>query len=201
MVTTFAEDEAAGLIRKAGFASDETPSPFTIAVRVLGPGALVATPGLGRPARFMPNLRQIHLLPKVGASRARFLVAHELGEMLLTDLGYTGDDREAICDAIAAALICPRAPFRAAIREHGREFTVLAQEFRTTQSVALLRYGECAGTPVALVTERHILVRGEPWGWPSAGEIRRLAVAQLVPTQLERRPITDARRRVALLAA
>jgi hypothetical protein len=196
-----AEDEARGLIERAGFSSDATPTPFTLATRLLGEHGLVFASGMAQGARYVPEERRIRVRPRLGAVRARFLVAHELGEMRLDELGYTGDDREQLADAIAAGLLCPRAPFRAAVREHGRELPVLAREFMTSESIALLRYGEATGTPVVLVTPQHVHVRGDDFGWPSARELRRIAVAEEVPPEIERREISDARRRVGLLAA
>jgi hypothetical protein len=202
MYTTYAETEARSLFARAGFSLSDAPGPLVLARALLGADSVHTHTGLSKAGHYLPKQRQIWMRAGLHPRRAVFVLAHELGEMALTDANYQDDDREAMCDAIASAIICPRDAFRAALRIVGRdELPQLADAFVTTQSVVGLRVSEVTGTPGVLVTPTHVHARGEPFGWPDELALRRLASARVVPIELVRTRLTDAPRRALLLAA
>lgn len=109
------------------------------------------------------------LLPE----RARWLVGHELAELHYRRIGYVGEDREARCDALGAALVAPRRAMRRAIREHAHRVHSLARELQVTQSLALLRLGEVDQRPVLLDRPGGVIVRGRDFVWPSGPGLAR----------------------------
>lgn len=100
-------------------------------------------------------------------ARARFLVCHELAEIHYYDhLKYVGEDIEARCDALGAALVAPRRLARAAIREHGHRVHRLAHSLGVPQALALLRVGELDRRPVLLLRPQGNIARGALFEWP-----------------------------------
>lgn len=130
--------------------------------------------------------------------RARWLAAHELAHWWFDRMRYIGEDIETRCDALGAALIVPMPAWRHVRQAVGCKIRDLAEALATTQSIALLRHGECDGVPVALIEARHVLVRGDAWGWPSESEIRRVAKTGVPGVKVVR--ITDEARRSGLIA-
>lgn len=135
----------------------------------------------------------------IAAPRARWLIAHELGHWWHDRIGYRGEDIEARCDALGAALIAPRPAWQHVRRAVGCGIKDLAGALATTQSLVLLRRGECEGEPVALVQPRRVLVRGADWGWPDPDTMRR--VAKVGAPGVRRVRITDEWKRSGLMAA
>jgi hypothetical protein len=196
MGTPYAEGEARELLRRAGFDTHDMPGILELARALLGASAVLSHTGLRAPAKYLPKQRQLWVRAGVNPRRARYLIAHELAEFWLLETGYSGDDFEAMCDAIASAIVCPRDAFRAGLRSFGLDLPQLAETFETSQSVVVLRFGEVTLTPVALATERHVHIRGEEFAW---GDVRRLV--RTGAPGLERRRMTDTLTRVALIAA
>jgi hypothetical protein len=196
---TLAEAESRALYERAGFTLNDTPGMFMLVRCILGAAAIVTHTGLTTPGRFLPKQRQIWLREGLSAVQAEFVLAHELAEFALHELGYQEPDKDQQCDAIAARLVCPRTAFQRAIRAVGDDLPQLANGFLTTQSVAALRLGETTGRPVVLITERHVHARGDAFEWGTVTQIRR--AARVGVPGLERRDLTDAPRRVVLLAA
>lgn len=156
--------------------------------------------GMARPAMFIEAISRIVVQPGATGAALNWFLAHELAERHLARAGCDSEYVEQLADAIGAALIMPAPAFRLALAHVGRNLPALAEMFRATQSVVAIRLGSVTGTPVALVTPRRIHVSGDAWAWPCEADLRRFARGRL-PADLERRVITDARRRVVLTAA
>lgn len=139
----------------------------------------------------------IYVRKGIAARRARWLVAHELAHYWLKKIGCVDREVEQRCDALGAALVAPRPAFRAVRRMLGGDSKELADAFATTQSLIMLRRGECEGIPVAVVGAR-VIVRGDDFGWPGEAELRRIARAGR--PEVVRVVLAD-EGRVALLAA
>ncbi len=118
---------------------------------------------------------EVQIREGTAPERGLWLLGHELGELFYRRTAYRGEDIEARCDAFGACLVAPRVPFLKAIRKCGRHaIHDLAWEFRTTQSLALLRVGETTGRPVALLRWPDPIVRGGPFNWASTSRLVRL---------------------------
>lgn len=191
------ETVAAELYRSAGIEPAELPGVTALAVRLLGPGAIQERTALQRRAKLVRAARQIWIQPQLTPEQRTFSIAHELAEWHLDHVSGSIPDREVLCDAIAAALVVPRDALLHAIRNVGRDLERLARHFVTTQSTVALRIGEVTGQPVALVTPQRIVVRGDPWPWPEAQQLRDIARGDEHPA-LRRTRLTDERRRVTL---
>lgn len=107
-----------------------------------------------------------------GLSRRRVnhAVAHELAEWYLQLCGYNDDDHEELARRIAASLCVPEPAFRAAHRHLGENVTALSRYFIVSESLMALRIAECLGPATALLTGKRIVIRGQPWNWPSTEE-------------------------------
>jgi len=177
-------------------------STLRIARLELGPDAIVRAPlTISGPAAtfWHKGLRRIAVKRGLAPPYLRFVVGHELGHHLLEREGYVGDDIEAACDYLGAALMAPRAAVIAIYREHGLDFGAAASVAGSTQTWAALRLGEVLSMPLAAVSPQLVRVRGpEAWVWPEERTIR--AWARRPGPGLRRVPITDGRGRLALLA-
>ena len=158
---------------------------------------LVATPAALQ--RFAGKTT-IVVRPTVAPEYLNFFVGHELGHVLLERAGYVGEDLEACCDYLGAALMLPRAAVRAAYQAEGlRAPRVLADSLMCTQTAAALRLGEVVGVPLAAVSPALVRVRGpDAFVWPDEATIRSWA-ARARPG-LTKVKLTDQRGRVALVA-
>lgn len=194
------EGAADGLYIEAGLSPPTAPS--VLARALLGPDALHVVhagclPGDGALARVRDEWR-IYVRCRLPVPRLRAAVCHELAEWHLARVGYREPDTEAVADAIAAAILTPRALFAREAR--GRTWHQLARLFAVTESCVALREGEVRGTPLALITPARVRVRGSEFAWPDEASLRRLASGRL-PAMLQRRRLRDESRRVALVAA
>lgn len=109
--------------------------------------------------------------------RASWLIGHELAEWWYRRSGLSHEEKEARCDALGAALVCPRPAFLGAVKRFGHSPKRLGLAFRVTRSCALLRLGEATGRPTALLGRR-VVVRGEPFEWPTTkAELKRAVFA------------------------
>jgi hypothetical protein len=134
-------------------------------------------------------------------ARAIFIWLHEGAHIHFDAAGLRCDpvELEERCNALAAALLAPREAFRAATRARGHRVYELAREFRTTQSLALLRLGEVTGRPVVLLRPPTPIVRGDEFAWPDEAGLRRAVKAP--PPNVHPLRIVDEPRRWGLMAA
>ncbi|MFA4900946.1 MAG: ImmA/IrrE family metallo-endopeptidase [Brevundimonas sp.] len=131
-------------------------------------------------------------------SRLRFAVLHEVAHIIYWGCGMVHDDLEARCNRLGAALAVPRLAFlRAAHRSH--DVAHLAEAFGATQSLVLLRWGECEGKPIALIEPSAVHTRGRKYPWPDEHGLRLLAHDCRWPGA--RVHLTDAPMRIGLLAS
>lgn len=193
------EAEAEGILRGAGFDPWDPPTIEQLAHAVCD--RVVAHHGLSSPARWVGATRELWVNPRLGPRRRAFAVAHELAERHLAEQGYEGEDIERRANALGAALLVPAPALRTALRVVGRRLPDLADAFDVSQSIVALRLGEVTGTPLALVLERRVAIRGEPFEWPAPARLVAIAGGQeSVPDGVEVERITDARRRAAFVA-
>ncbi len=109
------------------------------------------------------------------------------------------DATESKCDALAAALLAPRAPVLAAVARHGFRLPRLARCFGTTESCIALRVGEVTGQPLALITPTAIRLRGGEYSWPNEPRMRELVLSAR-PIGLRRCRLSDDNERAVLRA-
>jgi hypothetical protein len=193
-----ADAEAAALLRSQGFDPASPPPPYFLACGLLGSAHVVRVPGLRVRARWTGH--DLHVRDGLPRTAESYLIAHELAEYVLGRRLLQDELIEQRCDELAAALLAPAAAVRRALAVCGRSLPLLAEGLGTTQSIALLRLGEVTGTPLALVTPAKVHVRGSEYGWPGEAQLRVIAGHGTPVAGLERSVLTDAPRRVALLA-
>ena len=162
------EGDAHAIFRLARFDPDDGATPQQLCVRLLGSPPEMA-PLLGHEATLARVTGQWRIFVRAGtaAPRARWLVCHELAEWWYQRIGYCERDIEARCDVLGAALVAPRRVFLRLRRRHGDDVRPLARALRTTESLALLRCGECTGEPTAVVRSAGAIVRGDAVVWPA----------------------------------
>lgn len=187
------------LYQLARFADDEVAAPVRIATRLLGPGSIVRVPHLRELGHIARVSGEYVIAVRRGLARAReqHTIGHELAHWLFERDGYDGADLEDACDFVGAGLMTRRRPFTRRAREVSLDFRQLAHDFDTSETMVALRVGETLDVPVAVIAPLSVRVRGPEWGWPPPDQIRRLARAP-VPG-VRRAPLTDDRRRVALV--
>ena len=172
------EGEADRLYRVAGLDSGTAAPIIWLATELLGAGAVVPVHMLREPGGAclvrVNGQARIYFRSRLPPMRRDFAIGHELAHWCLRD-AEEGLELERACDALAAALIAPRAAFLKVVARHGARFTRLAKAFATTESLAALRFGETTLEPLALVTPQSVRVRGAVYLWPSEAAIRGLA--------------------------
>lgn len=195
------EGSAESLYRLAGMDPQEPASPARIARAILGPRAIEVAPmriTTGAVVRVHGETR-IALKRGLDTRTARFVVAHELGHVILEREGYFGEDIETACDYIAGALLMPRRHFFGAFRWAGGDASVLAEDYGVTESAAWLRRGETIGDPLALVRPGLVRTRGVGVQWPDEQTIVGWARSR-PPRGLAKAKVRDDPRRVVLFA-
>lgn len=199
------EREALWLLERAGYTARDAPGAYAIAVGLLGPDCLVkvSSKALFRGSQGELAEASGHYTIRVSASasptRKALVTMHEIGHWHLRQIGYRGADVEELCDAIAAALIVPRTALEESLSIHGERWRCLADDFGTSETIVVLRYGEVMHRPVAVFDSRVVYIRGPRYSWPASPEgLRRLA--KTTP-QIKARRLGDNRRRTALIAA
>jgi hypothetical protein len=197
------EGTAEALYRSAGEDVEEPGRVLPLAKRLLGATAVKhvdarALPGDASLARVGSEVR-VYVRKGLSRERLEFALAHELAHWAL-EVGSGSAEEEAICDAVAAALVVPRAAFRRALVGVGDRYHELAGWFGTTESCVALRFGEVTRTPTALVAPLSVRVRGDAFVWPGERELRNLAKAKRSPG-LRKATLRDDRRRVAMRVA
>lgn len=142
----------------------------------------------------------IRLQESLSDRAARFLCAHELIEWRLRQrrLPYVESDRERVVNSIAACAVMPTPALREAHVRIGPEPALLADRFRTSQTVATLRLGEALGYSVAIVAP-HFLRRRGPAALPHDAALVRLVRAGKAPKGVRVLRLTDARWRWAVI--
>lgn len=195
------EGDAIALYRLAGLEPDEPVAISRLVRALLGTPIQVASFVRGQ-AHLSWYLDQwwIYVHAGIALPRLRFDIGHELAHWWYRRCCYSGEDIELRCDALGAAIVAPM-PLYSAIRKRTSRIVQIAHAIGVTQSLALLREGEVLGTPVALVQDRRVLVRGEEWGWPAELELRRLASVRSAVPGLRKVVIRDEARRVGLRSA
>lgn len=194
------ECEAAVLRHAAGYDEDDAPGALAIAKRL---GVLVrrVESGLlrGHDGCLLRVNRAWQVFVRRGLTpeRLHWVVAHELGELRLKEIDYRGDDIELCAHGVAAALMMPRRSYRAAAAEYGEDLAALAGDYLTTQTAAARRLAEVGIVEMAaVVTPTCVYVHApDDFVLPDL----RKAAREGYPG-LRRCEVTDARRRVALIA-
>lgn len=179
------EGEAMGLYREAKEDPDEPPGAVAIARKILGRDAIRTAwvEGLvdGASLRRENGRWLIYVSRRLTFAELNFAVAHELGELALSRVGYREDNREHIANAIAGALILPRPAFQRAYTASGFCLADIAAEFIAPEGAVALRVGEVQGEPVALLTSSRIHRRDPHNDLPNDTDLRRLARQTLDP--------------------
>jgi hypothetical protein len=197
------EGEADLLYRRAGLDPATPAPPLWLAEQLLGSGSVVGVHSLRQPGGAClvrlhghPRIYFRNLLPP---ERRGFVIGHELAHWCLGDRVGDEAETERACDALAAALIAPRAAFLRALRRHGARFPRLAKAFATSESLVALRFGETTFAPLALVAPRSVRVRGAAYSWPSAEkDIRSMVASSGAMPGLRKAQLRDDPRRCAL---
>jgi hypothetical protein len=201
LTTSEVEGLAVALYERLGFDPAQPVDTFRLARKLLGPDAIErGTSIAGVPAKlFVVNgERRIAVSRKLSTSYARFYAGHELGHVVLDEIGYREDDLEAACDMFGAAVMAPIPAVAALLRAFGRDHEAIAQEVGSTQTWAALRVAECLGIPRAIITPARVYARGpEAFVWGPEDALRRLARGALRPG-LVRVRLTDDPKRVVL---
>lgn len=163
------EGDADALRRVAGVDGDEVPHLGAMCAALTGSPPIIAEQ---RARSLIDERDRVVLRRGLPVAIARYLVGHELAELHYRRLRYEGEDIEARCDALGAALVAPWRVARAAIREHGHHVCAVASALRVPQALALLRIGEVTGRPVLLL-RRPPIARGAAYVWPAPGQAPR----------------------------
>lgn len=171
------EGVAESIYRAAGLKAGTRVRPERLASAILGAGTVrvVGDDVLPRHHAAVARIRdewRIYLRRGLAPSVRNFSIAHELAEWVLVQRGAEGTEVEQDADGVAAALLAPRCFAERACRASGRNWEQLALAFNTSQSFAVLRYGEVTGYPLALVTRSSVRERGAPAPWPTNAELR-----------------------------
>lgn len=177
---------------------DAPPSIATLVRRLLGVSPRLVSMKTEASLAMVEGQPRIFVRRGTRPTRARWLAGHELAEWWYARVGYRGEDIEERCDALGAALVIPRPAFVRAWRTYGDDPAEIATALDTTQSLALLRLGECIGTPVVLLRPGGPIVRGSEFVWPCEAELRR--AAKIGRPGLRKVQMTDEPPRVGLFA-
>jgi hypothetical protein len=131
-----------------------------------------------------------------------FLIGHELAHWALRREGVSFElevDEERACDYLGACLVAPRSAFRATMRALGEDVRELAERFGSTETLAVLRWGETTGRDLAVVRPGLVRVRGQlSFVWPDEQTIRSWTSGR-VPKGLARTRLDGDRRRHVLV--
>lgn len=196
------ECEAEWMLRPLG----DVPSARRLAEHHLGPKSVMRVPRRilkEAPAATWPMLGRPTIFIREGLSdvEVRWNICHELAEWRLEAIGYTEPDVELVAEALAAALVAPRLSFRAHVSRLGHDLPKLAESFTTTQTAVALRLAEARCVEASAVVRPGLVRVRAPDGFVMPGESELRKAATTGREGLERHVLTDARRRVALVAA
>lgn len=169
------EEIAEALRERAGFGPDDTPLAAEVAIELLGEDGLVFG---ADEAGFRLSREGVIFVPP-NAPEKNWGIAHELGELGLRLVGYTGIGmaKEAAANYIAAAVLAPRHQVVAAYRHYGERLRTLSRAFGMSQTAVVLRLGEVLEDERAVVTRTgHVLTRSQgafPWADVPVIEVAR----------------------------
>lgn len=201
LTTAEVEGLAVAFYDRLGFDPAVPVDTFRLARKLLGPDAIErGTSIVGLPAKlFVVNgQRRIAVSRKLAVPYARFFVGHELGHVVLDELGYRDDDVERVCDMFGAAILAPIPAVNAMLRAFGRDHEAIADEVGSTQTWAALRVAECLRIPRAIITPAKLYVRGpEEFEWGTEDSLRRIARGRSAPG-ITKVKLTDDPRRVVI---
>ncbi len=190
------ESYVAPIYRLADSDPSDALAPATLSLKLLGTRPkMVPLVSQGTIALVKGQWR-IYIRSGTPWPRARWIAGHELAHWWFKRIGYTGPDLEARCDAPGAALIVPRPVLVQVHSKPGDDVRAIADELKTTQSLALLRVSEVTGRPGAVLRRAGPIVRGEPCGHLPLEYGKRV----LHPS-VKRVPITDEEQRTGVVAA
>ena len=183
------EGAALAIYREAGADPWEPVSILALARALLGPEN-VWTGGTRELCALYDNLTGRLLVQRRGDVVLRaFRVAHELAEWWFARERFEAPDLEHWCNALAVRLLAPAPAFRVVASEYGCDLVLLATTFNISETMAALRIGEVMGRAVLVTLPGRHLGSGPEWQWPAEP-----------PREVRRIKITDAPRRLALVA-
>jgi hypothetical protein len=200
--TSEIEGLAVAFYERLGFDPAIPVDPFRLARKLLGPMAIergTSVAGLSAKLFVVRGERRIAVSRKIPPEYAMFYVGHELGHVVLDEIGYREDDLETACDAFGAAVMAPMPAVRTLLRAFGRDHAAIAEEIGATQTWAALRVAECLGIPRAIITPGRLYVRGpEAFEWGPEDSLRRLARGRAGAPGITKVKLTDDPRRVVI---
>lgn len=126
----------------------------------------------------------IHILMRLTEAMEAWVIGHEIAHWYHRTHNLRPEREESRCDTIGACLVAPRPAFAEAAQIIGHRVHELADAFRTTQSLALLRIGEVTGRPVLLFRPMMNIVRGDMFEW--GADPRRLPRDVAHPVKVDR---------------
>jgi len=194
------ETLAVDFYRRLGFDPAAPVDTFRLARKLLGPGSIErGTSLVGIPARtfVLRGVRKIAVNRRISFPYQQHAVGHELGHIVLDELGYIDDNLESVCDLFGACVMAPRPAVAAMLRAFGPDHVAMADEVGSTQTLAALRIAETLGIPRAVVTPARIYARGpDEFVWGPEDELRKLA--RRARPGIVRAKLTDDPRRVVI---
>lgn len=198
--TTEVEALAVDFYRRLELDPERPIDTFRLARKLLGPEAIErGTSIVGERAKtfMLHGRRRIAVSRKLPVEYAQHAVGHELGHIVLDELGYRDEDVERVCDLFGAAIMAPLPSVRAMLRAFGRDHQAIADEVCSTQTWAALRIAEALGMARAVVTPQRVYARGpEAFAWGGERELRKLVRVERPGVRKVR--LTDDPRRVVL---
>lgn len=199
--STEVEGLAVQFYRRLGFDPETPIDTFRLARKLLGPSAIEhGTAIIGTPAKVFTvrGQRRIAVNRRLSVPYAQFYVGHELGHIVLDEIGYRENDVEQVCDQFGAAVMAPIPAVARMLRAFGRDHEAIADEIGSTQTWAALRIAEYLRIPRAIITPQRLYTRGpEEFVWCPEGELRRLASGKSTPG-VTKAKLTDDPRRIVL---
>jgi hypothetical protein len=159
---------AQALLRLGGVDSERPCSVRMLATRLLGHEPQRMPMRNYGETGMVEGAWRIYTSDVLPVTREPWVIGHELGHWWYAHRGERPPAyEEALCDAIGAALVCPRPAFRRALVAIGYAIRDLARRFRTEESLVLLRIGEVDGLSVLLDSKPTRIARGAPFAWPT----------------------------------
>lgn len=196
------EGLAVAFYERLGFDPGVPVDTFRLARTLLGPDAVERRVHLaGVPGRlfYVHGERRIAVSGRLPLGYQRHVAGHELGHIVLEEIGYVGGDLEQACDLFGAAVMAPMPAVRAMVRAFGPDHEAIADEVVSTQTWAALRVAECLGIPRAVVTPSRTYVRGpDHFEWGSDRELRQLARTRITRPGIRKTALIDDPKRVII---